>query len=210
MLAAWLLDKTFVFTFRISRQLYYDKNFKLTENKYFASVVTKMVTNWQSSQSVGGIRTDSTPKKGAIQMGEWKKSSCALCAQNCGLEIMVEDNLIIKVRGDKENLRSRGYCCRKGLNISHYQQNADRVLYPMKKVNDHHERITWEQAINEIAEKMLAIRAAHGSRAFAYMGGGGLGGQMQAGLGLRLLSALGSRYYYSSMMQEFSDRKSVV
>jgi len=138
-------------------------------------------------------------------MGEWKKSSCALCAQNCGLEMMIEDNLIIKVRGDKENLRSKGYCCRKGLSIAHYQNNADRLLYPLKKVGDHHERISWDQAISEIAEKMLAIKAAHGPKAFSYMGGGALGGQMQVAVGLRLLSALGSRYFYSSMTQEFSN-----
>ncbi len=138
-------------------------------------------------------------------MGEWKKSSCVLCSLNCGLEIMVEDNRIVKVRGDKENLRSQGYCCRKGLSIAHYQHNADRLLYPLKKVGDRHERISWEQAISEIAEKMLAIKAEHGPKAFAYMGGGALGGQLQVGVGLRLLSALGSRYYYSSLTQEFSN-----
>lgn len=143
--------------------------------------------------------------KGVIRMGEWKKSSCVLCAQNCGLEIMVEENHIVKVRGDKENLRSRGYCCRKGLKIAHYQYNDDRLLYPLKKVGNHHERITWQQAIQEIAAKMLEIKEKHGTRAFAYMSGGGLGGQMQTGLGLRLLNALGSRYYYSSMTQEFSN-----
>ena len=39
-------------------------------------------------------------------MGEWKHTSCVLCAQNCGLEMEVEDGKIIKVRGDKENPRS--------------------------------------------------------------------------------------------------------
>ena len=69
-------------------------------------------------------------------MGEWKKSSCVLCAQNCGLEMKVENNRIVKVRGDQDNPRSRGYCCRKGLNMAHYAHNADRVFYPMKKVGE--------------------------------------------------------------------------
>ena len=138
-------------------------------------------------------------------MGEWKKSSCVLCAQNCGLEMKVENNRIVKVRGDQDNPRSRGYCCRKGLNMAHYAHNADRVFYPMKKVGDGHERISWEQAISEISEKMLDIREQHGPKAFAYMGGGGTGGQMEVGIGLRLLRLLGSRYYYSSLAQEFSN-----
>jgi anaerobic selenocysteine-containing dehydrogenase len=36
-------------------------------------------------------------------MGEWKKTGCVLCAQNCGLEVLIEDNRITKVKGDKDN-----------------------------------------------------------------------------------------------------------
>ena len=138
-------------------------------------------------------------------MGKWEKSGCVLCAQNCGLEMMIEDNRIVKVRGDKENPRSQGYVCRKGLNIATHVHNADRLQYPLKKVNGKHERISWEQAIGEIADKMKSIREKYGSKAFAYMGGGATGGHMEVGLGLRLLSLLGSRYYYSSLAQEFSN-----
>lgn len=138
-------------------------------------------------------------------MGEWKKTGCVLCAMNCGLEMLIEDNRIMKVRGDKDNPRSRGYVCRKGLNISSYIHNADRLQYPLKKSGSHHERISWEQAIQEITEKMKSIREKYGPKAFAYMGGGNTGGQMEAGLGLRLLSLLGSRYFYNSLAQEFSN-----
>ncbi|NLJ72672.1 MAG: molybdopterin-dependent oxidoreductase [Syntrophomonadaceae bacterium] len=135
----------------------------------------------------------------------WKIGSCVLCAQNCGLEILVEDNQIVRVKGDKSNPRSQGYTCRKGLSIAHYADNADRLRYPLKKIGDTHVRISWEQAISEIAEKLQKIKDKYGSKSFAYMGGGSLGGQMEVGLGLRLLSLLGSRYYYSSLAQEFSN-----
>ncbi len=138
-------------------------------------------------------------------MAEWKKSSCVLCAQNCGLEIMVENNRITRIKGDKDNPRSKGYTCRKGLSLAHYTHNADRLEYPLKKVGDSHVRISWEQAISEIAEKLQAIKDEYGGKSFAYMGGGSLGGQMEVGLGLRLLSLLGSRYYYSPLGQEFSN-----
>ena len=42
-------------------------------------------------------------------MGDWKKTSCVLCGQNCGLEVVVEENSIVRVRSDKENPRSEGY-----------------------------------------------------------------------------------------------------
>ena len=138
-------------------------------------------------------------------MGEWKKSGCILCAQNCGLEMEIENNRIIKVKGDKDNPRSKGYCCRKGLSMADYVHNADRLTYPMKKVGDHHERISWEQAIKEISEKLLAIKAEHGGKTIAYMGGGALGGQMEIAMGQKLLGFLESRNYYSSLAQEFSN-----
>ena len=84
----------------------------------------------------------------------WKKTGCALCATNCGLEVKVEDNRIVKVRPDKNNPRSKGYVCRKGLNIAYFQQNADRLTHPLKKTADGFETISWEQAITEIAEKL--------------------------------------------------------
>lgn len=138
-------------------------------------------------------------------MGVWKKTGCVLCAQNCGLEVQVEDNRIVKVRGDRDNPRSQGYCCKKGLSIAHYAHHADRLQYPLKKVGDRHVRISWEQATQEIAGKLLAIKEKYGAKAFAYVGGGNVGGQMEVGMGLRLLSLLGSRYYYSSLAQEFSN-----
>ena len=38
-------------------------------------------------------------------MGEWEKTGCILCAQNCGLEALIEDGRMLKVRPDKENPR---------------------------------------------------------------------------------------------------------
>lgn len=138
-------------------------------------------------------------------MSEWKHTSCVFCAQNCGLLCEVEDNKIISVKGDKENPRSQGYCCRKGLAMAHYEHNADRLEYPLKKVDGKHVRISWEQAIGEISEKLLKIRSEHGGQTIAYMGGGSVGGQMEVPIGLKFLNALGSRFYYSSMTQEFSN-----
>ena len=138
-------------------------------------------------------------------MGEWKHTSCVFCAQNCGLECEVENGQIIGVRGDKSNPRSQGYCCRKGLAMAHYEHNADRLKYPLKKVGDHHERISWEQAIDEISAKLLELKEKYGGSAIAYMGGGAVGGQMECAVGLKLLNSLGSRNYYSSLAQEFSN-----
>ena len=137
-------------------------------------------------------------------MGITHKTSCVLCAQNCGLEVEVENNRIVKVKGDKENLRSQGYVCRKGMNVAYHQHHADRLKYPLKRVGDRFERISWDQAIDEIAVKLKGIVDQYGPRSLAYMGGGGQACHFEAAFGVRLLRGLGSHYHYSALAQEFS------
>jgi anaerobic selenocysteine-containing dehydrogenase len=137
-------------------------------------------------------------------MSEWHKTGCVLCAQNCGLEILVEDNRMVKVRPDKENPRSQGYACRKGLNVIFHQYPKDRLTEPLKRVGAGFEPISWDQAVEEIAGKLRALVDRHGPRCVAYMGGSAQGGQFETTFGLTMIRALGSQYYYSSAGQEFS------
>ena len=137
-------------------------------------------------------------------MGTWHKSGCILCAQNCGLEILVENGRITKARPDKDNPRSKGYACRKGLSIVYHQYPADRLKEPLKRVGSDFVPVTWDEAFGDIAERLKAVLKNHGSKSLAYMGGSSQGGHMEAGFGLGLLRALGSQYYYSSAGQEFS------
>lgn len=137
-------------------------------------------------------------------MGTWHKTGCVLCAQNCGLEVEVEDNRIVKVKADKDNPRSKGYVCRKGMNIAYHQHHEDRLKYPLKRTENGFERISWEQAIEEISAKLKAILAEHGPKSLAYMGGGGQGCHFEAAFGTTLLKALGSRYHYNALGQELT------
>jgi anaerobic selenocysteine-containing dehydrogenase len=137
-------------------------------------------------------------------MAQWHKTGCVLCAQNCGLEVFVEDNRITKVKGDKDNPRSKGYVCRKGVNVAAHQHNKDRLTHPLKKVGASFERISWDQAISEIAAKIREIVGKHGPKSYAHMGGGGQGCHFDAAFGVRLMRALGSRYHYSPLAQELT------
>jgi anaerobic selenocysteine-containing dehydrogenase len=137
-------------------------------------------------------------------MGTWHHTGCVLCGINCGLEIEVENNRMVKVRPDKENPRSEGYACRKGLNIAYHEHNADRLKYPLKRVDGRFERITWDEAISEIAEKLRTIVSAHGPKAYAFMGGGSLGCQFEIPFGIGLMRGLGSQFYYNALAQELT------
>lgn len=137
-------------------------------------------------------------------MDEWKKTTCILCSVNCGLEVQTEGRRITKVRGDKGSPRSQGYACRKGLSIAYFQDHAERLTHPLKRVGDRFEKLSWEQATEEIAAKLKELVDAHGPRCLAYMGGGGQGCHFEAAFGVRLLRALGSRYHYSALAQELT------
>jgi len=139
-------------------------------------------------------------------MEEWKKTTCSMCGVCCGLEVKVENNRIVKVRPDKDSPISEGYVCRKGLNIAYHQHNADRLLYPMKKVGGKYERISWDQAIGEIAEKLKKILQENGPRSLASVAGGGEFNFYPTRFLAGFVQALGSRYQYSSANQEFSGR----
>jgi len=134
----------------------------------------------------------------------WKKTGCVCCAQNCGLEVLVEGNRITKVRPDKANPRSEGYVCRKGLKIAHYQHNADRLRTPLKRVGDGFEPVSWDEALDGIAEKLKGILDQHGPRSLAFMGGGGQGCHFEAAFAVSLLNSLGSRYHYNALAQELT------
>jgi anaerobic selenocysteine-containing dehydrogenase len=137
-------------------------------------------------------------------MNEWQKTSCVLCFNNCGLEVITEGSKIVKVRGEKENPRSQGYLCRKGANIAYFQNNPERLRFPLKRVGDRFERISWDQALDEIAGKLREIVQTHGARSIAYMGGGGQGCHFEAAFGVRFLNGLGSKNHYSPLAQELT------
>jgi anaerobic selenocysteine-containing dehydrogenase len=129
-------------------------------------------------------------------MGEWRRTMCDLCPTGCGLEVLVEDNRIVKARGDRENPRSEGYCCRKGLNIR-YHQHTQRLTHPLRRVGDAYESISWDQALDEIAARIRSITGDSGPGAIAYAGEPGAWGGL-------LMGALGSPNYYGSLAQELT------
>ncbi|MBF0238057.1 MAG: molybdopterin-dependent oxidoreductase [SAR324 cluster bacterium] len=137
-------------------------------------------------------------------MKQWHHTTCNLCAQNCGLEVLVENNRIVRSKGDKTNPRSQGYVCRKGTSIASYQHHDDRLTHPLKRTPQGFEKISWEQAITEISEKLKAVTQTHGPKSYAFLGGGGQGTHFEAAFGTALMKAIGSRYHYTSLAQELT------
>lgn len=110
-------------------------------------------------------------------MGEVIKTACPLnCYDVCGLVVEIDENKIVSVEGDKEHPITKGKICGKGKMLKDRLYHPERLLYPLKKANDEFIRISWEQALTEISEKMLEIKKVYGPTAvlhsYDYASGG--------------------------------------
>lgn len=95
-------------------------------------------------------------------------TACILCSRNCGLSVEVENNQFKKIKGDDQHPFSQDYICQKAARLQHYQQHADRLTHPLKRQADgSFQEISWDQAIQEIADQLVKIRDVHGGTAFA-------------------------------------------
>ena len=125
--------------------------------------------------------------------------SCNLCEASCGLEITVEANRVTNIRGDAADPFSQGYLCPKGVALQDLTHDPDRLRRPVRKVGDPWQEISWEEAFDLVADRLLDIRERHGGDAIGFY----LGNPITHGWAPiiyipQLLSALGTRNRYSA------------
>jgi anaerobic selenocysteine-containing dehydrogenase len=136
-------------------------------------------------------------------MTEEKITFCRICEVYCGLVATVEDGRITKLRPDEEHVVSRGYACPKGLAAHQVTHDQDRVLHPLKKVDGAWQRISWEHAIAEIAERLNRIRREHGPHAIALYTGNPSGYSYSHRIAsANWIAAVGSRNSYGAGSQD--------
>lgn len=95
-----------------------------------------------------------------------EKTACPLnCWDVCGFKVTTEQGKVVKVEGDPDHPITQGKICGKGVMLAERANHAERVLFPMKKVQGRFEQISWEQALDEISSKMVQVKAEYGSTA---------------------------------------------
>jgi molybdopterin guanine dinucleotide-containing S/N-oxide reductase-like protein len=133
------------------------------------------------------------------------------CPDACGVLIRVEDGRAVKIQGDPSHPVTRGFLCAKVAKYLDRVYSPDRVLYPMRRVQAKgprrsngrtaaagdgvasFERISWDQALAEIARRFRQISAEFGSEAILpYSYGGTLGVLNNAGMDRRFFHRLGA------------------
>ncbi len=88
---------------------------------------------------------------------------CPFCEATCGLELEVENGRVTKVRGDKRDPFSRGFVCPKAVGVKELHHDPDRLRRPVKRTAVGWEEISWQEALDLVGEKLLAVRKSHGN-----------------------------------------------
>jgi anaerobic selenocysteine-containing dehydrogenase len=97
--------------------------------------------------------------------------SCNLCEAICGIEITHAGDQRLDIRGDKDDPFSRGYICPKAVALQDFHYDKDRLRDPVRRTDTGWQRISWNEAFDEVARNLKRIRAQHGRNSIAtYLG----------------------------------------
>src|SRR5215216_6557298 len=137
------------------------------------------------------------------QAGQWMTTACILCSRNCGIEVEARGREMARIRGDKSHPISEGYLCQKAQRLNYYQNHADRLTAPLRRrLDGSFEEISWEEAVSEVAAKLVHLRDIHGGQALAFFGGGGQGNHLGGPYAKCLRTAMRTQNYYNALAQE--------
>ena len=121
------------------------------------------------------------------------KSHCRMCHGGCGVLVYVKDGKIAKIAGDPDCPINHGTLCSKGIGASQLVYHPDRLTYPVRRVGSKGsgkwERISWDEALDAIAEKILNYKESFGAESIVM--GYGTGRENEAVI-YRFANLLGS------------------
>jgi len=110
---------------------------------------------------------------GALVPGEEKvlrKNVCTHCSVGCTVVAEVQNGVWVQQEPGWESPINQGTHCAKGASVRELTKGERRVKYPLKLVDGEWTRITWEQAIEEVGAKLLAIRETYGPDSVFWLG----------------------------------------
>ncbi len=93
--------------------------------------------------------------------------TCNLCEAMCGIEIEHRGDEILAIRGDKDDPFSKGHICPKAVALQDLHNDPDRLRHPVKRTADGWVPISWDQALDETAQRLYDIQQTHGKDAVA-------------------------------------------
>lgn len=87
---------------------------------------------------------------------EWDKAPCRFCGTGCQVLVGTSGGKVVAIAGDEKAPVNRGLLCMKGYHVALALYGADRLKKPLLRIGDRHEPISWEKAIEIIADRVAA------------------------------------------------------
>jgi anaerobic selenocysteine-containing dehydrogenase len=123
---------------------------------------------------------------------------CRMCDDRCGIDVYLEDGRIVDILGNKDHLWNRGRLCVKARAAVDMVYHPDRILAPLKRTAEGWEEISLEQALDEIAARLAAVKEQYGARSLSVWKGEAIGFGQQENIARRFVHAMGSPNYLSN------------
>jgi len=125
--------------------------------------------------------------------------TCPLCEATCGLEIEVQGDTVQRIRGDREDVFSKGFICPKGSTLKQLHEDPDRLRAPLVKRDGRFVEVSWAEAWEEVHRGLTGVIEHHGREAVATFLGNPNSHNLAGLLFNRVwLRALGTRQIYSA------------
>jgi len=100
-----------------------------------------------------------------------KHTVCTHCSVGCSVEAVVSNGVWIRQEPAFDSPFNMGAHCAKGASVREHGHGEHRLRYPMKLVAGKYVRISWDQAINEVGDRLLALRQKAGPDSIMMIGG---------------------------------------
>jgi anaerobic selenocysteine-containing dehydrogenase len=137
-----------------------------------------------------------------------KRTFCRVCEPACGMIATVDDGRLIALKADRDHPVSRGFVCNKGIYGADLHNDPDRLRVPLKRVAPgRFEAVSWDQALQEIANRLRAIVDTHGIQSVAcYTGNPSAFNSLYGPSFGSFMGQLGVRKHFSSGTQDCSNK----
>ena len=136
-----------------------------------AGVGSGVVAFSASDQAKAATIAEQDPARAHSDLA-WSKAPCRYCGTGCGVEVGVSDGKVAAVRGDAACGVNSGLLCVKGYHLPAMLYGEDRLTQPMRRVNGELQPISWDAALDLIAEKFGGALEQHGPESVAVYGSG--------------------------------------
>ena len=124
---------------------------------------------------------------------------CRMCDSRCAINVHLKDGIIVDITPFDNHPANHGRMCPRGGAVIDMFYHRDRLLKPLKKQTDgFFAEIPYDQALDEITDRLQTLEKAHGARSVGVWKGEGVGFFQQEEYARRFARAFGTPNYFSN------------